>query len=68
MKSSSMSVSDTPALSAVWMAVDVPDATFGMLMLSVPGGSGCELARLAYARPARASSMNWDMSHSGGTK
>ena len=67
MKVSVASTSSTCVLSATWIAVDVPVNIFGMLMLSVPPGSGCLWQRFANARPGRASSMNWFISQLGGT-
>jgi hypothetical protein len=62
------SVDDTPAPSAVWMAAEVPVLTFGMLIESVPAGSGRLRTRSAVARPARNSGTYSSTSHSGGTK
>ena len=46
-------------------AVPVPVSSLGMLIESVPPGSGWRCTRLANARPGRASSMYWSISHAG---
>ena len=58
----------TNGLLIAWRKVPPFIATFGMLIESVPGGSACEVTKLAYARPARARSTYWSTNHTGGTK
>jgi hypothetical protein len=54
-------------LSPVWTATVVPVSTLGMLMESVPPGSGWRCTKFAKARPGLANSIYWLINQAGGT-